>query len=372
MKRLLLLGGGHSHVEVIRRFGLQPLGGIGIMLASPDRYMPYSGMLPGLVAGHYNRHDCHIDLQRLCTVAGVEFRQSEAIGIDPVASQVNCSDGGALGYDVLSINIGSPPEAQSVPGALDHAIRVKPVPGFLSAWDRIRDAAKNQGRPPRIAVVGGGAGGMELALAMHYRLRMQGTPAECHLLTDTATILPTHPAKVRHLFERIFDERGIAIHTHSKIVKVERGALYRATGTLLHADHIIWATGAGAPIWLAASGIKTDGRGFLLVNDALQSVSHPRVFATGDVASMVNYMRPKSGVYAVRQGPPLAENLRRALSGQALAGYTPQKTALALISTGNKYAVAVYGGFVVAGEWVWVWKDYIDRRFMAKYNTLLR
>jgi len=372
LKRLLLLGGGHSHVEVIRRFGLQPLGGIRIVLASPDRYTPYSGMLPGFVAGHYNYHDCHIDLQRLCNNAGVEFRQSEAIGIDPVASQVNFSDGGTLDYDVLSIDIGSTPEAQTVPGALDHAIRVKPVPGFLNAWGRIRDAAKIQDRPARIAVVGGGAGGTELALAMHYRLRAQGTPAACHLLTDTATILPNHPAKVRHIFERILNERGIAIHAHSRIVKVERGVLYRETGAPLHADHIIWSTGAGAPLWLAASGIKTDVRGFLMVNDALRSVSHPRVFATGDIASMVNHIRPKSGVYAVRQGPPLAENLRRALSGRPLVDYTPQKTALALISTGNKYAVAVYGGFVFAGGWIWVWKDYIDRKFMVKYNMLPR
>ncbi len=372
MKRLLLLGGGHSHVEVIRRLGLQPPNGVRTVLASLDRNTSYSGMLPGFVAGHYDYHDCHIDLQRLCHAAGVEFRQLEAIGLDPAAQRVNCSDGSALDYDILSIDIGSTPEAQTVPGALDHAIRVKPVSGFLNAWDRILDAAKIQGRPARIAVVGGGAGGMELALAMHYRLRAQDTPAECHLLTDTATILPNHHPRVRRIFERILKERGIVIHTHSKVVKIEHGVLYREGGSPLQAGHIVWATAAGAPRWLAASGLKTDARGFLMVTDALQSVSHPCIFAAGDIASMVNHIRPKSGVYAVRQGPPLADNLRRALAGRSFAGYTPQKIALALISTGDRYAVAAYGSLVLEGKWVWRWKDHIDRKFMAKYSMPLR
>jgi len=136
----------------------------------------------------------------------------------------------------------------------------------------------------------------------------------------------------------------------------------------LHADHILWATAAGAPHWLAAGGIKTDARGFVAVNDALQSVSHSRVFAAGDIAGMVNHAPPKSGVYAVREGPPLAENLRCALAGRPLADHAPQKITLALISTGNKYAVASYGKLVLEGKWVWRWKNHIDRRFMMKYN----
>ncbi len=171
MKRLLLLGGGHSHVEVIRRLGLHPPPDARIMLVSPDRYTPYSGMLPGFVAGHYGFHDCHIDLERLCAAAGVEFRLDHAVGIDPAAHRVGCSNSGELDYDVLSIDIGSTPAAQGVPGALDHAIRVKPVSAFIDAWDRLLDAGKGEGTPLRIAVVGGGAGGMELALAMHYRMR---------------------------------------------------------------------------------------------------------------------------------------------------------------------------------------------------------
>ena len=367
MKQLLLLGGGHSQVEVIRRLGLQPLHDVRTTLISPDRYTPYSGMLPGSVAGHYGFHDCHIDLERLCDASGVEFRRATAIGIDPAANRVNCEDASVLDYDALSIDIGSTPETDSVPGAIDHATRVKPVAGFIGIWDRIIDTARRQAL--RIAVVGGGAGGVELALAMHYRLCTQNGTAEFHLLADNATILPGFPARVGRIFERVLNERGIAIHIHSRVIRLGHGVLYRDNGAPLHADHIIWATAAGAPRWLAASGIKTDARGFIAVNDALQSVSHPRIFAAGDIASMVSHARPKSGVYAVRQGPPLSENLRRALGSQPLAGYSPQKKALALISTGDKYAVAAYGALALEGKWVWQWKDHIDRRFMTKYNS---
>ena len=266
MKRLLLLGGGHSHVEVIRRLGLHPSRNTRIILVSPDRYTPYSGMLPGFVAGHYDFHACHIDLERLCEAAGVEFRQCHALGIDPAANRVDCSDSRALDYDLLSIDIGSTPAAQGIPGALDYAIRVKPVSAFITAWDSILGAEKASGTPLRIAVVGGGAGGVELALAMHFRMLARNRAAGIHLFTDTSTILPSHPPGVRRIFERVLGNRGIAVHTHSKIVKVERGVLFR-----------------------------------------------------------------ESGVYAVRQGPPLAENLHRALSGKPLIAYTPQKIALALI-----------------------------------------
>lgn len=372
MKRLLLLGGGHSHVEVIRRLGLQPPDGVRTILVSPGRYTSYSGMLPGFIAGHYGFNDCHIDLGHLCDTSRIEFHQAAAIGIDPAANRVRCNNGSAFDYDLLSIDIGSTPEAQSIPGALNHAIRVKPVSDFIITWEKIRETTKFPGRLPRIAVVGGGAGGTELVLAMHHRLHAEKSPSEFFLVTDTSSILPGHPVRVRRTFERVFNDRGITIHAGSRIVKVENGTLYRETGDSLHADHIIWATAAGAPGWLAESGIKTDARGFVAVNDALQSVSHPRIFAAGDIARMVNHIRPKSGVYAVRQGPPLAENLLRALSGRPPVDYLPQKIALALISTGDKYAVAVYGGLVFKGKWVWRWKDHIDRNFMAKYNMLLR
>ncbi len=373
IKRLLLLGGGHTHVEILRRFGTAPPRDTHLVLVSPERHMPYSGMLPGFVAGHYDFHDCHIDLAPLCRFARAEFHAAQARGIDAVANRVLCAGGAAIEYDVLSIDIGSTPEAGSIPGALEHATCVKPVAAFVITWDRIRRAASAGDRAPSIAVVGGGAGGIELALAMHFRLRAErpvGAPAlTFHLLTDTASILPAHPPKVRRIFERVCSERGIAVHTGSKVTKIEPGLLHRENAAPLNADYIILATAASVPSWLGASGLKTDAQGFVAVNGALQSVSHPNVFAAGDIASMVGHPRPKSGVFAVRQGPPLAGNLRRKLAGRPLAAYAPQKVALALISTGDRYAVASWGRVAFEGKWVWRWKDYIDRRFMAAYRV---
>ena len=371
MKQLLLLGGGHSHVEVIRRLGRAPPHASRTVLVSPDRHTTYSGMLPGFVAGHYAFDECHIDLERLCASANIHFLRAEAVALNPQHRTVTLSDSTSLGYDIVSIDIGSTPPAHEVPGALEHAVHVKPVSRFLGAWDAIRDAAQHGVRAPRIAIVGGGAGGVELALAVHYRLSrsLQAPVPTVAIFTDTDAILTGHAARAVRIIECVLKERGITVHERSRATAVERGQLHTAAGASFGADHLIWATGAGAPPWIAASGIGVDAAGFVLVNAQLQSVSHPDVFAAGDVASMSGHRLPKSGVYAVRQGPPLAANLRQALMAGTLQAYEPQASALALISTGNRYAVASYREFACEGTWVWHWKDRIDRHFMRRYRA---
>jgi selenide,water dikinase len=368
MKRLLLLGGGHSHIEVIRRFGISPPRDTRVVLASPERYTPYSGMLPGLVAGHYGFHDCHIDLERLCARAGIQFIRNQAVALDAHHRRVRFSDETDADFDFASIDVGSTPDVRATPGAAEHAARVKPVSAFLANWERFLAAALADARAPVLAIVGAGAGGVELALAMEYRIRAAGRQAaRVHLLTDTAAILPAHPDRVRRMFDRILRQRAVEVHTRSRIVRVDRGILHRESGTDVAGDFIVWAVGAGAPEWTGQSGLVTDGHGFIMVDQSLRSLSHPRVFAAGDVASVIDHPRPKAGVYAVRQGPVLAENLRRALADRPLLAYTPQKAVLALISAGDRYAVASWNGLALEGGWVWRWKDYIDRRFIAKY-----
>ncbi len=369
MQRLLLLGGGHSHVEVIRRFGERPLREAAITLLSPERHTPYSGMLPGYIAGHYSYHDCHIDLEPLCSAAGIVFRRAEARGIQPEAGRVACSDGSLADYDVLSIDVGSTSDVHAMSGALEHGIRVKPVSAFLRAWEGIH-AALRQGRQLSLVFVGGGAGAVELAAAMHHRLATETSAgaARIALLTDTASILPAHPARVQRIFERVLSGRGIKVHCNAKVVRVSPGRIECADGSPVDADHAIIATGAGAPAWVTASGLKADARGFIAVNAYLQSLSHPNVFAAGDAATMMDHPRPKMGVYAVRQGPILHRNLLHALRGESLRSYVPQRTALALISTGDKHAVASWNGIAFEGDWVWRWKNRIDCRFMATYR----
>ena len=371
MSRLVLLGGGHSHVEVIRRLMLHSMRGVQITLVSPDRYAIYSGMLPGWIAGHYELSQCSIDLEALCQAAGVRLYRATADGIDAAARRVQCSDGTLLEYDVLSLNIGSTPDWDAIPGAIEHGVPVKPLARFTQAWEALKRSVHRSSKRTVIAIIGAGAGGVELALAMQFGLSKgfdDNAGPVLHLLTDHSGVLRGHAPGAARRFERILRARGIAVHLESRVTHIDPGTLYRDGQGALQFDHALLATTAAAPKWVGAGGLQTDPRGFVLVNTSLQSLSHPDVFAAGDVASIEGASVPKSGVYAVRQGPALAENLRRVLTARPLVIYSPQKHALALISTGDRCAVASWRGLSFAGAWVWRWKDAIDRRFVAKYR----
>ena len=367
LKRLLLVGGGHSHIEVVRRFGAAAPHGAGIVLASPARYTAYSGMLPGLIAGHYAFNDCHIDLETLCRACGVTFRPAAVTGLDPVRSHAVFGDGVAHHYDWLSLDVGSTPDTAAVTGAHPRVLPVKPVAALLEGLGVLIAAAHRS--PQNVVVVGGGAGGVELAFALYQRLQDDHTRvANIHLVTDASRLLPAHSPRAARIVERLLAGRGIRLHPGCRVVKAEDGALQLEDGTRLATDWSLWTTSASAPAWLAASGLATDTHGFVSVDDRLRSISHANVFAAGDCASLAGRPLPKSGVYAVRQGPPLAANLRNALAGKPLVRYQPQRRTLSIISTGDRRAVACWGRFVIEGAWVWRWKDRIDRRFMAQYR----
>jgi selenide,water dikinase len=372
VKRIVLVGGGHSHVEVLRRFGLAPAAGVEIMLVSPHRWAPYSGMLPGLVAGHYTFEETHIDLARLARFASARFLPTIATSLDPGARTARLADGAVVEFDLVSLDIGSAPATAGIPGAAAHALGVKPVGAFLRAWDALIERA-SAGTLKRGIVVGGGAAGIEMVLAMRHRIGAEtGRPeaVEWQLLTDVDILLPAHGARVRRIFRRLLAEREIEVHLSSRVARVEPGVVFAANGYRASGDFILWATGAAAPPPLAGSGLAVDDRGFIAVDETLRSTSHPHVFAAGDCATILGHPRPKSGVYAVRQGPPLAANLRAAVAGLPLDRYVPQARALALISTGDRYAVAARGSWALEGGWVWRWKDWIDRRFMHRYSAL--
>ena len=355
---------------------MKPLPGVGVTLISRGVDTPYSGMLPGLIAGHYTFDEAHIDLHRLARFAGARAVFDEAVGLDLSRGRVLFESRPPISFDLLSIDIGSTPNLV-VAGAREHAVPVKPIDTLLARWASVEKRLRASSTRTRIAVVGGGAGGVELILAIQFRLRRlferEGRDArhlEYHLFTDGPQILPTHNPSVRRTFERVFSERGIALHAGSAVAEVTGDRLRTADGAWHQADEVLWTTEAAAAPWLARSGLAVDDRGFVRVSSTLQSVSHPNVFAAGDVASMVDHPRPKSGVFAVRQGPPLARNLRSALLGQPLERYLPQRRFLSLITTGNRCAVASRGPLALEGEWVWRWKDRIDRRFMRLYNEL--
>ena len=368
-KRLLLIGGGHSHVEVIRRWGLVPEPDVAVTLISPDRHTPYSGMLPGYIAGHYSHADCHIDLDAVCAQAGVTRIGASVGAVDFAARIARCSHAPDQPFDVLSIDTGSTPVLAPIPGAERHGIAVKPVAQFLEHWAQLREAAGTAPRPLQVVVVGAGAAGVEVVLAMQHRIAGDGGRAIFTLIGDGPTILGVHPRSVQQRFMNILQHQGISVRLDTAVERVAPGVLLLRGGERLAFDEVIWVTGAAAPAWPRASGLQTDVAGFIAVDTHLQSLSHPGVFAAGDIASIQDTPRPKSGVYAVRQGPPLTENLRRALRGDPLVEYHPQARALALISAGDRYAVASYGPFALSGAWVWRWKDRIDSAFMQRYRA---
>jgi len=371
MKRLLLLGGGHAHVEVVRAFGKSPPHDTQVSLMSSTHLTAYSGMLPGYVAGHYTREESHIDLAALCAVCGVRFIEREADALNLTARAVLDRHGERHAYDLLSVNTGSTPPLHTIEGADRRTIAVKPVDRFIAALERW-DANDAAGPGRTVAVVGAGAAGVELVLALDHRLRRKLPPVQpfvLRLVTDAPRILDEFPARARTLVEQILRRQGIDVQTAARVERVDAAGIALASGVRIEADAVILTTGASPHPMFARSGLQTDARGFIAVSAGLQSLSHPKVFACGDVAAVLAHPRPKAGVFAVRQGPPLVRNLRRALAGAPPVSFVPQRRYLVLLSTGGRHAIAIRNGLTLHGAWAWHWKDWVDRRFVARFDA---
>jgi selenide,water dikinase len=373
-RALVLVGGGHSHVEVLRLLALRSPQNVDVTLISRDALTPYSGMLPGLIAGHYDSQDMHIDLAPLCAKANARLIIGQVNRVDMAAGQVFCDpeviSDAEIGFDVLSINAGSAPSLSRIDGADHIGIPVKPIGRFLPHWTALLEKIKaSRNEVFELAIVGGGAGGVELAFAIQYRLTEVERIGKLRLvLIDAANeLLAGHNDAVRRRMRQLLNERGIRVHTSVRVLAAKKGLLLTTAGEM-STDEVLWVTQAGSQDWFAASGLDVDTAGFIRVDEALQSTSHPGVFAAGDAASMIDHSLPKAGVFAVRQGPILAVNLLRYLDGQTPVSYQPQSQALSLISTGDRSAVASRGAFTVGGSWVWRWKDWIDRRFIDRYK----
>ena len=387
---LVLVGGGHSHVAVLRRFGMRPLPGLRLTLVSRDLLTPYSGMLPGLVAGHYTPEEAHVDLRRLARFAGARIVHAPATKIDLRSKQIFAAGRPPISFDLLSLDVGSQPALHAIEGAEEHALGVKPVDVFRERWTEAERDCFGRGGRLRVAVIGGGAGGTELAFALRYRLdallAQAGVPvdrAEVVLLSEAPGVVPAHAPAVQRRLARRLGQRGIRLLAEHRAVAVRPDGIEavscglsgssgpRGAGrTVVACDLAIAATHASAPGWLRESGLDLDAAGFVRVRPTLQTTGAPFVFAAGDAASFDGRALPKSGVYAVRQGPVLAENLARLAVARAPRPYRPQSRTLALISTGDRNAVASWGRLALEGGWVWRAKDRIDRRWMRKYQEL--
>ena len=366
-KDLVFIGGGHAHALVIKQLGLKPIDGVRLTLISEQTLTPYSGMLPGFVAGHYSYSDAHIDLKRLCRWANVRYICGRVDGINSDSNTISIESLADVEYDYLSIDTGSTPDL-SVPGAREHAVGVKPVSQFGSIWQSLLEASQETKGSGRWGVVGAGAGGVELALGMAHRLKGQ-KDLNFHLLFSSPRVLPGYPSKVIESVESALAAHKVSLHPNFRVAEVGEGGLTATDGRQVALTKSIWCTGAAAAQWLSETGLATSDKGFISVNEYLQSESHENVFAAGDCADMLFDPRPKAGVYAVRQAPYLVNNLRAVcgVESKALQPVNLQTDFLSLLSLGAKDAVGCRSGVTFRGRWVWKLKNYIDRKFM---NTM--
>lgn len=367
-QNLVFLGGGHSHAIVLRRWQMHSLPNTRLTLLSDTEKAPYSGMLPAHVAGLYSYDQIHIDLPHLAQLAEAKFYQDKAIGLDLERKQILCLNRPPLPFDTVSIDIGSTPATFTVPGAKDYAVPAKPVPVFLQHWEQfLQEVEATPNQPRTLAIVGGGAGGVELALNMQQRLQQNSDKVSIHVFQREPELLPRHGKWVRRHLQNLLSQRGVTFHLGETVSEVLPDKVRCESGFTLETDIVFWVTQASAPDWIEESGLATDERGFILVNQYLQSVSHPFVFAAGDIATIQDHPRPKAGVFAVRQGKPLFQNLQRTVLDKPLKPYRPQRFYLSLIGTGDQSAIASWGPLGFHSPLLWRWKDRIDRKFMAQF-----
>lgn len=359
---LVFIGGGHTHVLVLRMLAMNPIPNVRLTLISDTRLTPYSGMLPGFISGHYSKTQTHIDLNKLAQAGNVRFIHGRVTGLDVDRKRIQVNNHPDIEYDKVSINVGSTPNL-TVPGAKEFAVGVKPVSQLTAAWAQLL-AHDYQGKTPHWAIVGAGAAGVEIALAIAHRFAQQQKPIQLSLVQAGSALLENYQRGVQTRVRKALKDYNVTLVNNFRVARVEQQQLVADDNQTLAIDKSIWCSAATAPIWPEKAGLATDPQGFIAVNAYLQSTSHTDVFAAGDVASMTHSPRPKAGVYAVRCAPFLEKNLRAAFQQQKFTQTKLQNNFLSLISLGNQMAVGQKMGFSFSGKWVWRWKNHIDLTFM--------
>jgi pyridine nucleotide-disulfide oxidoreductase family protein len=356
VKRLLLIGAGHAHAQVLKDWAATPLPGVEVTVVSPAPLAPYSGMVPGWLAGTYRYEQCCIDFAVLARAAGARFVAGEVVALDAIRRTVALADGGVLGYELLSLNIGSTLRPPAIDGPL--LLPLRPLARLRAAYETLLERLDDDARPLSLTTVGGGAAGVEATLAVLARLRARrpGRALAARLVTRGDTLLPGMARSAARRAQAALERAG---------VRVQCGVAFDATAAAGD-DLLLWATGAVAHPWPATSALACSDDGFVRVDPFLRSPSHPEVHAVGDCAAWAEPL-PKAGVYAVRMGPLLSHNLRAALGHTTARAYVPQHRYLALLATADARAIAAWGPWSAEGAWAWRWKDRIDRGFIARF-----
>jgi pyridine nucleotide-disulfide oxidoreductase family protein len=362
---LVLVGGGHAHLSVLKLLAKHCPPKLTTILISPSNFQNYSGMLPGWIAGHYTQDQCRIDLVPLAKAANVALIIGSAVDLDAPLRRVKLKSGQEIKYDLLSLDIGSETNISWLKDLGQKLLPLKPLDDFYSSWPSVlRDARENPGY--MLAVVGGGAAGVETALAAQEAFIRNNISGSVELVASDVGILPGHSKSVQKLVENFARKAGLNIHFTRGIGSVN--GILLADGRHINADRVIAATSAKAANWLGNTKLKLDKDGYVMVDKFHRSVSHPNVFAVGDVCSRLDAEIHKSGVHAVRVGPILAQNLLTLATEGDLQPYKPKRKSLYLLACGPHFAVMSWGRWSAAGAWVWHIKDWIDNRFIRSFS----
>ena len=361
---LVLIGGGHAQIAVLKSFGMKPLERVRLTLVTDVLMAPYSGMLPGHVEGHHSMEDMHIDLLKLARFAGARLIKRSVTDIDFINKNIVLDGGLNLHYDVLSLNSGAVPDAESIQGTGEYGITVKPISHFLEKMPALSELSGD------IAVIGGGAAGCELAISLTRHYQLADKPFACHLFSRSKRLLPTSPESASKIMARALLDNDITLHLGASVQRLTRDGVIGEKGDTIPARHIFVVTSARPADWVKGLAIAHCEDGYIQVRPTLQLMEYDNVFAAGDIASICGEKREKAGVFAVRAGPYLADNIRRFIQALPLKSFRPQSRYLALIGLGGKQALAIRGRFVAKGALWWHLKNWIDKRFIEKFTQI--
>jgi selenide,water dikinase len=366
-RRLVLVGGGHAHLHVLREWARRPMADVDLVLVSPGAQQWYSGMVPGYLEGRYDADELRIDLAALARCAGARLVMAAAESVS-AADRVVVAGGERIPFDICSIDVGSAMAGAEIPGVPEHAVTLRPMERAVQLRNRIDSLLARGGPPLSVAIVGAGAGGVEIAFALDARMKRSDRGGHVAIVDGAGEVLPGEPPRLRRRMMALLRERGIGLVLGRPVTRVEADGLVLASGASVPASLIVWATGAAPPALFASSDLPRDDAGYLVVDRKLRALGGLPVWGAGDCVTIAKRPRlARSGVQAVRQGPVLLHNLRAALGSGRARRFHPRNVALALLSTSDGRALARRGRFQGHGRWAWWLKERIDRRFVARF-----
>ena len=366
-QKLVLLGAGHAHVQVLAELARQPWPGVEVTLVSPHPRLFHFPMMAGYLAGRYALDACSIAVEPLVRASAVTWLRRSAVALDANRRRVQLDDGTELAYHWLSINTGAVQDRDQIerglPGAREHGLFVRPFAALGSLWPKVIELAAS--RALRVAVIGGGDSAVELAMAIRHRLPQVALT----LVAGRGGVAAVHPPLMQSRLMRALKQRRINV-LPDQAAHLDEAELTLGSGARLACDVALIATGVSAPAWLEGSGLARDADGFVTVDACQRSSSHANVFAAGDVSTRLDGLLPRNARAVMGAGPALAANLAAVTAGRHATPHTPPNHTLQLLAYGDGRGFAAWGNHVVQGRLAWWCKDWLDRSFVRRYSRI--